>query len=217
MDAIDKFLAGKTEGDSTLAANTEGRGYCKRKTKDALTELTGGQAPTAQDTSKKAQFLREHPFFSFVSPDQRGSGDGYVELKNKERVTRLLERDEVKKILPPDFEFVWSAKAEQFRDGSKMFRLTAVKATPELTGGVITNARASIDPEDSRPVVNMEMNGEGSRDWAGLPEPISVSGLPSLWTIPASPRPWCRQKFPEAAPALREWTHPMKRACWKSF
>jgi preprotein translocase subunit SecD len=37
-----------------------------------------------------------------------------------------------------------------------------------LTGGVITNARASIDPEDSRPVVNMEMNSEGSRDWARI-------------------------------------------------
>ena len=74
----------------------------------------------------------------------------------------------MKKILPPDFEFVWSAKAEQFRDGSKMYRLTAVKSTPELTGGVITNARASIDPEDSRPIVNMEMNGEGSRDRARI-------------------------------------------------
>jgi preprotein translocase subunit SecD len=74
----------------------------------------------------------------------------------------------VKKILPPDFEFIWSAKAEQFRDGSKFYRLTAVKSTPELTGGVITNARASIDPEDSRPVVNMEMNSEGSRDWARI-------------------------------------------------
>ena len=169
MDAIDKFLAGKTEGDSALAANTAGEtDTVKQKPKDALSELTGGQAPTAQDTSKRAQFLREHPFFTYVSPDQRGSGDGYVEPKNKERVTRLLEREEVKKILPPDFEFIWSAKAEQFRDGSKFYRLTAVKSTPELTGGVITNARASIDPEDSRPVVNMEMNSEGSRDWARI-------------------------------------------------
>jgi preprotein translocase subunit SecD len=169
MDEIDKFLAGKTEGDSALTTGAAVKKDAeKQKPKNALTELTGGQTPTAQDTSKQAQFLRDHPFFSFVVPDQRGSGDGYVEPKNKDRVVRLLARDEVRKLLPPDFDFVWSAKAEQFKDGSQFFRLTAVKASPELTGGCITNAHASVDPEDNRPVVNMEMNSEGSRDWARI-------------------------------------------------
>jgi preprotein translocase subunit SecD len=37
-----------------------------------------------------------------------------------------------------------------------------------LTGGVIVDARASVSPEDNRPIVNMEMNSEGSREWARI-------------------------------------------------
>jgi SecD/SecF fusion protein len=46
--------------------------------------------------------------------------------------------------------------------------LYPVKATPELTGGVIVNARATLDPNDNQPIVTMEMNDEGSRDWARI-------------------------------------------------
>ena len=44
----------------------------------------------------------------------------------------------------------------------------AVKRTSELTGSVVVNAQSSVDPEDSRPVVNMEMNSEGAREWARI-------------------------------------------------
>ncbi len=37
-----------------------------------------------------------------------------------------------------------------------------------MTGGVVTNAQASVDPEDNRPIVNMEMNSEGAREWARI-------------------------------------------------
>lgn len=168
MDNIDKFLAGKSDSDTILAAGTKKDTTQRRQRTDALSELTGGKTFASEDTTREAQFFREHPFFSYVIPDQRGSGDAYVEAKNKERVARLLEREDVKRLLPPDFQFVWTNKAEKFRDGSEYYRLIAVKSTPELTGGVITNAQQSVDPEDNRPIVNMEMNSEGAREWARI-------------------------------------------------
>jgi preprotein translocase subunit SecD len=169
MESIDKFLTGKLDTDTTAeaTASTEKKKE-PAKRKDALSELTGGAAVAESDTTKEAQFAREHPFFLYVKPDQRGSGEGYVAEKDKDRVVRLLERQEVQRLLPPDFEFLWSAKVQTFTDGQKFYMLYAVKKTPELTGSVVTNAQSSVDPEDNRPIVNMEMNSEGSRDWARI-------------------------------------------------
>ncbi len=169
MESIDKFLTGKLDTDTTVGAGTasqEKKEPAKRK--DALTELTGGAAVAETDTTKEGQFAREHPFFMYVKPDQRGSGEGYVGEKDKDRVVRLLSRPEVQRLIPPDFEFLWSAKVQTFQNGQKYYLLYPVRKTAELTGGVVTNARASVDPEDNRPIVNMEMNSEGARDWARI-------------------------------------------------
>jgi preprotein translocase subunit SecD len=169
MESIDKFLTGKLETDTTVssAASAEKKKE-PAKRKDALTELTGGAAVPETDTTKEAQFMRDHPFFMYVKPDQHGSGEGYVAEKDKDRVVRLLARPEVQQIIPLDFEFLWSAKVQTFQNGQKFYLLYAVKKSSELTGSVVTNAQASVDPEDNRPIVNMEMNSEGARDWARI-------------------------------------------------
>ena len=169
MESIDKFLTGKSEVDTMLKAGESLKGKKEAsKPKDALTELTGSAAVAEKDTSKEAEFAREHPFFMYVRPDQQGSGEGYVLEKDKDRVIRLLDRPEVKALLPPDFEYLWSAKPQTSQDGQKYFMLFPVRKVAELTGGVVTNAMASVDPDDNRPIVNMEMNSEGSRDWARI-------------------------------------------------
>jgi SecD/SecF fusion protein len=169
MESIDKYLTGKLETD-TMAETATSTGQKKEpvKRKDALSELTGGTVVPETDTTKEAQFAREHPFFMYVKPDQRGSGEGYVAEKDKDRVIRLLERPEVQRIIPADLEFLWSAKVQTFQDGQKFFMLYPVKKTAELTGNVVTNAQASVDPEDNRSIVNMEMSSEGARDWARI-------------------------------------------------
>lgn len=162
MESIDRYLSGKAESDSVGAATPE------QKPTDALTELLGG-TETQQDTTQEAEFRRDHPFFTYVLPDQRGSGDGYVAERNRDRVRALLERPEIRRLLPNDFEFRWSAKSFEDRQaGVRYYTLYAVRPQPVLTGGVIVNARASVDPQDNRPVVNMEMNSEGSREWSRL-------------------------------------------------
>ena len=169
MESVDKYLTGKLETDTTTETATSiEKGKKPEKRKDALSELTGNAAAPESDTSKEAQFAREHPFFMYVKPDQRGSGEGYVAEKDKDRVVRLLERPEVQRLIPADLEFLWSAKVQSFKDEQKYYLLYPVKKTPELTGNVITNAQASVDPEDNRSIVNMEMNSEGARDWARI-------------------------------------------------
>jgi SecD/SecF fusion protein len=169
MTSIDNFLTGKLEEDTTAAtAKSTKKEKEPAKPKDALTELTGGVSAPESDTTKEAQFAREHPFFLYVKPDQQGSGEGYVLEKDKDRVIRLLERPEVQKIIPADLEFLWSAKIQTLRDGQKYYILFPVKRTAEITGNVVTNAQASVDPEDNRSIVNMEMNSEGARDWARI-------------------------------------------------
>ncbi|MGA3286086.1 MAG: protein translocase subunit SecD [Bacteroidota bacterium] len=169
MVSIDKFLTGKLETDTTAetATSTQQKKESEKR-KDALSELTGNAAVPESDTTKEAQFAREHPFFMYVKPDQRGSGEGYVAEKDRDRVVRLLERPEVQRLIPADLEFLWSAKVQSFKDEQKYYLLYPVKKTPELTGNVVTNAQASVDPEDNRSIVNMEMNSEGARDWARI-------------------------------------------------
>lgn len=165
MQSIDDFLAGKVTADTAAASKTAKK---EEKPKDALDDLLAGNKPASSDTSKEAQFMREHPFFSYVSPDQQNTGEGYVLDSNRDRVMRLLARPDVQRILPLDFEFLWSAKTNPTPDGKKFYRIYAVKRVPELTGGVVVDARASVDPNDNRPIVNMEMNAEGAREWARI-------------------------------------------------
>ena len=166
MESIDKFLAGKSDVDSTAL---KGKTAAKKeeKPKDALSELTGAAAAPS-DTSGEAKFTREHPFFSLVRPDPRNSGEGYVEDKDRDRVKRLLDRPEIRQLMGPDFDILWSAKTIQGADAKKYYTIFPVRGQAELTGGVIVDAKASVDPEDNRPIVNMEMSSDGAREWARI-------------------------------------------------
>jgi len=185
MESIDKFLAGKGEADTSSATPAERR----TEPQDALSDLLGETQPAA-DTTQEAQFVKEHPFFNYVLPDQRGSGDAYVAEKNRDRVRNLLARPEIRRLMPTDFEFRWSAKTFQDREsGTNFYTLHTVRPQAVLTGGVIVNARASVDPQDGRPIVNMEMNSEGSREWsrltgANVGKRIAVSLDNSIFSAP---------------------------------
>ena len=166
MKSIDDFLSGKVEGDTTAGAKTAKK---EEKPKDALEELLGNNKPSTTDTSKEAQVVREHPFFAYVLRYAQNPYEGYVLDKNRDRVTRLLAREDVQRLVPMDMQFLWAARSEVMGpEGNRFYALYLLKRQPELTGGVIVDARASVNPEDNRPIVNMEMNSEGSREWARI-------------------------------------------------
>ena len=163
MESIDKLLAGKGVTDTVDAQQTAATTPDTQK--DALSDLTGA---ASADTLSDAKFAEEHPFFNYVRPNPNNTGEGYVQEKDRERVRRIFDRLDVQALMPPDFQFVWSAKPIEGNDGIKYFTVYAVRSQAELTGGVIVDARASVDPENNRPIVNMEMNSDGSREWARI-------------------------------------------------
>lgn len=128
---------------------------------------------TESDTTNNQQlseeeFKEKYPFFTLVTLDQEsGTADGYVKESDKDKVERILNREDVKNIIPSDLQFAWSNKSFE-SGGEKIHLLYAVKKDPELTGKVIIDARSNIDPTSNTPMVTMEMDAEGSSDWARI-------------------------------------------------
>ncbi len=165
MKKIDDVLAGNVSVDSTSADSTKA---------DTTKASSKSNVASAKDTAQNeqlsaAEFAKKHPFFSVAILSQRsGTADAYVKADDKDKLKLWLARPDVQKVIPDNCQFVFSAKPEAYEQGQGIYRLYCVNKTPELTGGVITNTTATINQETSAPVVNMEMNAEGSAEWARI-------------------------------------------------
>ena len=164
MQKIDDVLAGNAaQKDST----NNDKKSAENEKKTALDSTLA-----ANDTTKqlsKEEFEKEHPFFSIalINPNDN-SGVAYVKEDQKDKLKLLLASPEVQAVIPNNVEFDFDAKPIGYQDGKAVYRLYCVNKTPELTGGVITNAQAQIDPNTSSAIVTMEMNSEGATEWARI-------------------------------------------------
>jgi len=177
-ESIDKTLAGKPISDSAEVDTTKIAAKDTSKNKNvakadtsSILDTSIAQIPEEQLKAEE-QAKKEHPFFYLATTlpqkDKGWNGELYTAEENKAKVMRILERPEIKRLIPSDIAFVWSAKHSFIAEGKKYYTLYAVKKTAELTGGVIVNARATIDPNFNQPIVTMEMNSEGAREWARI-------------------------------------------------
>ncbi|HRI46859.1 MAG TPA: protein translocase subunit SecD [Ignavibacteriaceae bacterium] len=155
MKKIDETLAGKLADENDTTSTT----------KDSASTV---------DTSSNKQlsaeeFAKEHPFFAvaLINP-QSQTADAYVKADDKAKIQRMLSRPDVQNVIPNNVEFAFSAKPIGVQDGQDIFVLYLVNKAAELTGGVITNAMANIDPNTSAAIVSMEMNSEGATEWARI-------------------------------------------------
>ena len=116
------------------------------------------------------EFRVKHPWFYLVRPQQSQDGtvSWFVREKDKPQVTRLLAKKEIQDLIPGDMEFLWGNRSDFIDQGERIYQLYAVKKEPELTGGVVSDARSNIDPTSNSPVVYMEMNSEGAAEWARI-------------------------------------------------
>ncbi len=114
-----------------------------------------------KDTSKAK---KAGPFTSLIA----GS---LVLPENKDKVKRILDRPEVRRITENTVDIIMSAKSNLVNvDQTKkvaVFEIYFVNAKPEITGNVVTNATATLD-QNSQNVVNMEMNTDGANEWARI-------------------------------------------------
>jgi preprotein translocase subunit SecD len=144
-----------------------------------LSNLDTSLVSTGTDTSAadtlgqpeltEEEFKQQHPFFAVALLDPQGrSADAYVRADEKNKLLLMLSRPEVQKVLPNNVEFVFSAKPIGQQEAQDVYTMYMMNKEPELTGGVVTDALATIDPNSSAPVVSMTMNSEGATDWARI-------------------------------------------------
>ncbi|HRI85388.1 MAG TPA: protein translocase subunit SecD [Ignavibacteria bacterium] len=141
-----------------------------KNTDTAVTEsdTAADETDTSQAQLSEEEFREKFPFFAMVSLNQEsGMADGYVKESDKDKIDRLLKREDIKTVIPSDLQFAWSKKTFE-SEGEEIFVLYAVKKDAELTGKVIVDARANIDPTSNTPVVTMEMDSEGASDWSRI-------------------------------------------------
>ncbi len=164
MQRIDDVLAQRNKSG---VKDSLGNEVATIDTTKNLTDTT-----SAADTTKQLseeEFRAQHPFFTAaVLNPQSPNADAYVNKDDRNKIEYWLGLPEVQKVIPDNVEFVFSAKPFTSTDGKQIFMMYMVNKTPELTGGVVTDAQANIDPNTSTPVVNMEMNSEGATDWARI-------------------------------------------------
>ncbi len=171
--AIDQKLGGKPLSDTTKSDTSQAIASADTAVADTANRIDTGLAAVQGDRAKAlAQAAKEHPFFVLANPFQgeNQAWDGMLKSTEEDRrkVDRILARPDIQSLIPSDMAFVWSAKPLFTAEGKKFFALYAVKKTPELTGGVIVNARSTIDPQYNTPIVDMEMNSEGAHEWARI-------------------------------------------------
>ncbi len=116
-------------------------------------------ATTARQASAK-------PLYDVIGVFQNGTA--YTTERSKDYVTSLLHRSDIQALLPQDTELLLAAKPEIGKNGEKLFPIYLVKKTPELTGGVITEAKATFGSQGVQPEVLMAMNSEGTSKWARI-------------------------------------------------
>lgn len=179
LKSTDKKAATDIKKDSIKEKKkvTEKKDTAKNNKKDSSgntdTSLTSADSSQESDTTDNTQlseeeFKAKYPFFSLVSLNQEsGTADGYVKESDKSKVERILNREDVKAVIPSDMQFAWSNRTFE-ASGEKISILYAVKKDAELTGKVIVDARSNIDPSNNTPIVSMEMDAEGATDWARI-------------------------------------------------
>ena len=175
LENIDKTLASTLK--AAPAATTNATADTSKKSDDLLSNLTGGRKDAKKD-SAAVNLGQKNPLFEVLRPavymgeNQQmalmpGSMVGIASLKDTAKVNAYLQRPEVKSILPGNLKLLWSVKPEQ--KTPEQLSLYAIKGSGQdngavLTGDVITDATANFD-EKNQPVVGMQMNSEGAREW----------------------------------------------------
>ena len=169
------------DGDSELFKNdfpeNEPTQDLDTKTSDneALTvsELFGetDSAPTDTIKNNETQTTGDNPFTDLMVSI---GGDLGISEKNIYAIKKLLSTPEIQsKLNSANSQFLFSNEAELISEGSQqksIYKLYYTERAPELTGGVVDEARADLGSLGSgsagQPVVSLTMNSDGARTWS---------------------------------------------------
>ena len=151
---------------------------------DDVDELLSEIENDSTDVNSDAEFEKNYPLFSVLSPNAQGSNIGsgpvvgYARDIDRKDVDEYLAMPQVQEVLPRDVKFAWSVKPVTF--GSKAegtateyYQLIALKVTNRdgkapLGGDVIVDARQDFSQTGQGAEVSMVMNPEGAKIWARM-------------------------------------------------
>jgi len=179
----------KKKDTSAVAADTSKKDTSKTASADSADPYKG-----LKDEEKAKRYQKDHQLTSLIQVfplDQEGrfiSKDGnpsyffnesqvpeleyvmYIPSKLYAKFMSILDRADIKKLIPSDLQLLRSAKPEFVSKDLKdtTFAMWCVLRNAELTGEYVTDARASSDPMNNLPVVMMEMDQEGAEKWADV-------------------------------------------------
>lgn len=111
-----------------------------------------------------------HRFTSLIN-FELASGLNWLPVKKDtiEYACGLLDRDDVKKIIPAGIKYFWSEKL--INTMTESYRLLYfAKSRPELSGDDIADAVCSINPNDGNSYANITLNNEGAAAWEKITE-----------------------------------------------
>lgn len=162
-----------TKKDTTKVKKDEKKETKKdtTKTKKDTIKSKGDTLTSLLDTSQETDTTKpaSNPFYEMFDPElSQRYGEPVVSEINKEKIERLLKLPEIMAVVPSDVIIAWSYRTIEER-GSKFHFMYILKKDPELTGNVVTDAKYTMDQQSSgKPIVTMEMNSEGTADWARI-------------------------------------------------
>ncbi|MGB2697714.1 MAG: protein translocase subunit SecD [Candidatus Zixiibacteriota bacterium] len=106
----------------------------------------------------------DRPFSSLLEPSQ--SFFFYVPKEEMAKVNYLLDKPEVKRLIPDDLEFAWATKT-QLVQGMEYQKLYILKKRVEFSGQYLTDAKPRYD-EFRSPYVHFTLTKRGGRKFAQL-------------------------------------------------
>jgi len=135
---------------------------------DAVPSLSDVLAGDEGDSlSITGQGDANRPFSSLINV---GSNTIWVPEENVRRIKKKLADPVIAAAIPSDSRLAWGVHSKDITGDGRMHRaLYLMKSTAELTGDVVTDAKEAMGGfSGAEFVVHLNMNDEGSREWARI-------------------------------------------------
>lgn len=135
---------------------------------DLAIDTAKDATPAASTLKTNAKVLNDYLF---------GGGAvqiGYVSSENKEKVNKIIVRNDIKRLFPADMKFMWSANLEKTGNNAKdlNYVLYAVKipdnGKAKVGGKDVATASIGIDPTYGTITVDLKMTLEGAEKWGEM-------------------------------------------------
>ena len=179
LAAADQKLKEVLDAQASKVTNEETTAQVTDTTKvqdkeSAILDAIKGESDSLKTVTSMAEYEKEHPLLAILSPNMTqqgqpvgGSTIGYANIKDTAKINAYLRLPQVKSAFPRNARLLWEMKAVNGMVPLHAIKITTRNGKAPLEGDAVIDARQDYD-QQGRPVVSMQMNGEGTKTWARL-------------------------------------------------